>query len=674
MTITKKQLYRIIAASGILFSLALIVQMRAAILIGFAGLIFAASVISLRRKKTPTPLTDAVGALALCMIFGTAGYWITGLTAELYATGALLFAALLLYLSRNISSATLNWKFERASLFSFFEAFAYLFLLYLLFSKRTGDMLTSVWLVTSYKIFVAFILLTLFSLVHSYLRFKSYPKSVLVLRYLLISSVAAIVIVHGMGFDPFIHQAAEKVISELGVITPRTPFYIGQYVLVQAAHVITGISTARLDIMLVPLLAGITLPLFFHRFFLQAEAKRPAALVIAASLLPLGFVIMTTPHALALLIGLLTMLSLQTDESKLLPFLLALAAVCVHPLIGVPLLLITLLFHHKLQSKAVQIILFSAITLVVPIMLIAYGVLQGNPLTLQGINLAAIGTLLNPFAVPHYFLYTNPSLFLSALYVYKVWLLPVLGLVLVVLGARKRYAPTIKASLALIFSAVIVAGGIQIPGVISYEQLNYASRLLQLALLCLFPLYLYGLMKIFEWAQKRNYAPMYVLFSLSLLLAVSWYFTYPTRDAVSHYTGFVVRDADIEALNIIDKNEGGTHNYIALSNQTISAAALKVHGFAKYHETTFDGPQYFFPIPTGGPLYSYYKKMVYEKPKRAWMIDAMKYAGVKKAYFIHTNYWAPAAEIRDEAKKEADRWFTVDDQIWVYEYVLGADE
>jgi len=63
--------------------------------------------------------------------------------------------------------------------------------------------------------------------------------------------------------------------------------------------------------------------------------------------------------------------------------------------------------------------------------------------------------------------------------------------------------------------------------------------------------------------------------------------------------------------------------------------------------------------------------MVYQEPKKQWMEEAMRFAGVKKAYFVHTNYWAPAAEIRDAAKLEADNWWELyGGRVWVYEYLL----
>ena len=102
----------------------------------------------------------------------------------------------------------------------------------------------------------------------------------------------------------------------------------------------------------------------------------------------------------------------------------------------------------------------------------------------------------------------------------------------------------------------------------------------------------------------------------------------------------------------------------------MATAALHEFGFAKYFNTTA-GEQFLYSIPTGGPLYQYFRKMIYEEPKKQWMIEAMNFAHVEKAYFIHTNYWAPAAEIRDKAKLEADSWWEIDNgRVWVYEYKL----
>ena len=108
----------------------------------------------------------------------------------------------------------------------------------------------------------------------------------------------------------------------------------------------------------------------------------------------------------------------------------------------------------------------------------------------------------------------------------------------------------------------------------------------------------------------------------------------------------------------------------------MASAALSQSGFRPYYQTR-DGLQYFYSIPTGGPLYRYFSLMVYEEPKKEWMQQAMDYMQVDKAYFIHTNYWAPAAEIRDAAKQVADAWWEFGNgELWVYEYTstTGANK
>ncbi len=675
MIITKNILRTLIGATGLLLSVSIVTDVRIGMGIGFIGVVlFGFAAFKKQKNRLTSSLHNSLYALSALIILGTIGYWLVGLTDELYAVIVFLFTLSAIYASRFFTPLNISLRLKKKiCVFSIIEFVGYAILLYLLLEKRTGGMLTSVWLQTSYKIFLAFGLLTLYSLIHSWYHKRMYPAVLLVIRYVLLFSVASIVVANGMGFDPFIHQAAEKVIAEIGYIAPKTPFYIGQYVLVQFIHLITGLSIAAIDTALVPTLAGIYLPLLFLTHVKRFTAPHPATIVILASLIPLPFFIFTTPHALSLLLALFCILSLLHKRDHILPSVLALAVTCVHPLIGVPLLLVTGLFHPILQKKYISAALYIGILLAVPIMLLVYGKLSGTGVTLSSIHYAVIPSLLNPFIIPHYFFLSGAPTLLFTLYAYKIVILPIVGVILAFIGYRKSFAPLVKAAIALTFSGVIVASVITIPGVIGYEQLNYAMRLLQLAILSLFPLYLAGIQKILPILTATRFRRMLCLLCATGLLTISWYFTYPTRDAISHYTGFVVRDVDIEAIEKIDEKEHGQYNYIVLSNQVVSAAALHVHGFAKYHETV-DGQQFFFPIPTGGPLYEYFKLMVYSHPKREWMVQAMHYAGVKKAYFIHTNYWYPAAEIRDEAIEGADDWFTIDDQIWVYEYALHADE
>jgi hypothetical protein len=222
----------------------------------------------------------------------------------------------------------------------------------------------------------------------------------------------------------------------------------------------------------------------------------------------------------------------------------------------------------------------------------------------------------------------------------------------------------------LLLSAIISVGilffisifFLAFPKLLAYEQGAYASRMLDLIIILTIPFFLLGISHL---TKKR----IYICILLPLLFA-SLYITYPTRDVISYYTGVSIRDADIEAIRFIDAQAHG-EPYIVLTNQSISAAAIGMYGFNHYISTTAGTSEYFYSIPTGGPLYQYFREYVYRGYNRSSIEAAMEFAKVEKAYLIHTNYWAPAAEIRDASKVIADNWWEVGDgRVWVFEFNL----
>ena len=267
---------------------------------------------------------------------------------------------------------------------------------------------------------------------------------------------------------------------------------------------------------------------------------------------------------------------------------------------------------------------------------------------------------------------------MQILYYYRDFIKP-LCVVVIILGIFIAYKKLklknlgfwLTTVLGLILSSFILITSVKFANVISYDQRLYGTRLLDLGLILMIPFFVLALHQLFILIKKQSGRQFLIAIVFSALLLISWFFTYPTRDTISYYTGFNIRAADIGTVRTIDKRNEGKKDYIVLTNQTIATAALHEFSFAKYHET-LQGPQYFYSIPTGGPFYQYFRKMVYEEPLKKWMVEAMQFAGVKKAYFVHTNYWAPAAEIRDAAKLEADNWWELyEGRVWVYEYLLN---
>jgi len=551
-----------------------------------------------------------------------------------------------------------------------------------LLSIRFDDTLASPWTIVGPKFFALFFVSTCILLFSAFKlhKHKIIVLSATVLHYVLILSVALIVFRFGYGFDPFIHQASEQWILAHGTITPKVPYYIGQYMLVVMSHMASGISIFTLDHMLVPVGSAILLPLF--GYFSFAKKIKPQYLLPAITLLPfvpLAMFIHTTPNNLGLLIGALLAFLIwhewnhATTKTHVVGLALVGMSLVTHAFIGIPLALVyTASILLKKRQKILYLIPYPLIlSLALPLVMFFYIDISLAPFLEN--PLAAFTNFLSVFTFPHYYFFAEAPIHWQTLYGYKVLIIPA-ALYIGILGwirSKKKTAAgfLLLSGIAIFASGVLIGVTFSFTELISYEQSVYADRLLDLALVLLLPCVLFGLVQISKYLQKKRALMLVPIPILALALLVSWYFTYPTVDTVSKFRGFSVRSADIEAVQFIaDRNTDG-EEYIVLTNQTVGAAALREFSFENYLTMNDGTEQYFYSVPTGAPLYGYFRKMVYEDPQRQWMLEAMDYAGVDKAYFIHTNYWYPAAYLRDKAKPGSNQWWELGNgRVWVYEY------
>lgn len=539
-------------------------------------------------------------------------------------------------------------------------------------SRRFSDTLISPWTLFGPRFFVGALIITTLSLITLFSPKAPARRLVLALFLARAVGVATAIFAFGFGFDPVIHEAAMKTIMAAGEILPKTPYYIGEYMLILPLHTLSHISLSILHAFTVPLLFT-----FGTVMLLRARKAAYSPLSIALlALWPLSFFIQTTPNNLALLFAWFAILTLERHEPHnrldLLAILFCVASAAIHPFIGVPALIAVLtLIAHKEKRKWLYRLGATLTFLCTPLLLFANGFLAGSAPTFLSPITHPTG-LLSLFASPYWWIWDNASLLWRLLYTYRI-VLPYLIIFALLAGKKlvRGYRAEKTIAFLLVLSAIVLTS-IGLPGVIGYEQGVYASRLFTLATLFLFPCAL-ELLDILQKKYIAEHTHRIVVASIILapLLLISWYFTYPTRDAISKHTGYNIRAADIAAVHVIAERNTSTP-YIVLTNQMVSAAALKEFSFSPYYTGTDGALHYFYSIPTGGPLYQWFRHMVYDEPKRKWMVEAMRFAGVKKAYFVHTNYWAPAATIRDEAKKEADSFFDIGDgRVWVYEYTLS---
>ncbi|MEK7083878.1 MAG: hypothetical protein AAB932_01450, partial [Patescibacteria group bacterium] len=431
-----------------------------------------------------------------------------------------------------------------------------------LLSRRYGDTLISPWTILGPKFFLMFFLTS----VLLFFVFQKTPKNrinhapqgymvnlpFLVLHATLMLSVALILFKNGFGFDPFIHHAAEEWILAHGVILPKQPYYIGQYMLAILISALFHLPIASVDAGLVPIFAGILFPAMAFFAFVQ---KQYAAKLLPALLLmffiPLNFFTATTPNNLALLYAALCIFWMWyeteygTIQTHIFGLLLAGAALAVHPFIGVPLVIAYLGFlaiqaqRSKPLGVAIAVAVFLCMVFALPALFFVNAERSGDALALQS-PIATIGQFLTLFKRPFWEWIDKapiPPLQWKMLYWYKSAIKPIAVLAAIAgfFLLQKKYKEQrawyfLLCAGALFVSSFLLATTIKFPNVITYEQGVYADRLLEFSLIFLVPFFLIATNELFKKieAQKRSVPLISMLFAAILL--ISWYFTYPTRD------------------------------------------------------------------------------------------------------------------------------------------------
>ncbi|MCF7860014.1 hypothetical protein K9M09_00110 [Patescibacteria group bacterium] len=548
------------------------------------------------------------------------------------------------------------------------------------FQARTDQAIISPWTLINPWFFVAIALASItLILALSQSAASIYKKILLSFYYLSIFSVAAIIYRLGYGFDPFIHQAAISEINKYGFILPKTPYYLGQYSVIILLHKISGLSLSFLNQWLVPLSSALLLPqLIFYLF--PARTDKRMAWLSSPLILLLGFspFIMSSPQNFSYLFLIATVIFIYKHFSWPLILFTALATFAIHPLSGIPALVLAALYllpQIKIKKsysnwlKRPEII-FSGLFLT--FCLSIWAAAGFSSLKLSSYNLS----LLNPLFLNQESFYLNFVYFFINNY---FWL--ILTGAILIFFQRHRIWPSrpleqshslrlLSLAVLAAISAYLISRGFSFNNLINYEQDNYAARLPVIALILMLPLYWELFYYLVQRAYKQTKTAKIILLALSsLLITISVYASYPRFDNYFNSRGYSTAASDIEAVHLAEDRTQG-QAYIALADQQVSAGALREFGFHNRYLENNNQSIYFYPIPTGGPLYQYYLDMVYKKADRSTMLRAMDFTGVNRAYLIINKYWWASDKIIAEAKMSADYWEKLDDgKIYIFEYL-----
>ncbi|MEA3398537.1 MAG: hypothetical protein U9R06_02205 [Patescibacteria group bacterium] len=544
----------------------------------------------------------------------------------------------------------------------------------ILFFHTTGAPIISLWQVVPFYFFIIYGLATL--LLIFYASKFQYANSLLIsLHYLLSFSGALIVYKLGYGFDPFIHRATLDLIDKTGSVDPKPFYYLGQYGLITLLHKITFIPLAWLDKLLVPILSAALIPAallpVLKKWF--DNKINPALLALILLIFPFSFFIATTPQNLGylfLLLALIYGLHCKNLSSLLIIYLLALAALITHPIAGIPALLFAFLltiFYSDIRyfKKYLYYLAFIIASASLPLAFIFFENKTGA--------LHAISMLENDIiSLPDFIIPGQENFILNFIYLYGFnlktifLLLAAAGIIIAYKNKQAcRFCFIYLSMAAALFISYCFTKKIAFAYLIDYERFDFTGRILVLSLLFLLPFFLLAIQSFFYKLKEQNKIIKISFFIfITALITASLYLSYPRFDNYHNSHSYAVSQNDIDAIKWIEKNASSS-DYIVLANQQVSAAALSQFGFKKYYQNEI----FYYPIPTGGPLYQFYLDMVYKKPSRETMIAAMKLAGVSQGYFVLNEYWWAFPKILNEAKLTADSWKKfADGKIYVFSY------
>lgn len=559
--------------------------------------------------------------------------------------------------------------------------------LFLLVRSGTSSALRSPWERVPPEFFLVFFLSSLGLLLLLGEKRKNISKNILTMAHAaLIFSAALLVFDVGFGFDPFVHRATESYILEHGTITPKTPYYAGEYALMVFLARTSFISISWINKLLLPILAAVSLP-FLALWAAVARTREKSTIYrlaplapFALLLFPLSSFISTTPAGLANLFLIFMLFSAMsgTGAGKGIPAaaVFATASLVTHPLSGIPaFIFLALLLLSKIKAKKWRFALSTAAaaisSLLIPLtfVILSYFGRAGGILKLDEIWKT---NFLSLFPIPQVPFRFNFFLDIAYLYSQNLWIIVILSAVSGYFLLKKwapsaSNSPFILGSFAVFVNSILLSSLVSFPALIDYEQGAYAARLREISMLFLLPLCIFGVSWFYERAKINRATHLFALLLLPAMMTAAVYFTYPRTDKYDSTHGYNTSGSDINAVASIEADAQG-QKYIVLSNQALGAAALQEFGFRDFYDTA-KGPAYFYSVPTGGPLYPYYLKMVYEEPSREIMREAMELAGVKTGYIAISHYWTDARALTEKLSAIADKELVVDGgKIYIYRF------
>lgn len=516
-----------------------------------------------------------------------------------------------------------------------------LFNFFFLFKAQTTDATSNLWAIIDRRIFITFFLAS-FILIYTSIIYRKQPL-ILIMQILYIFFICTVVIIVfplGFGFDPFIHQSAQKYILQNEFIYPKTPYYLGQYSLVLFFSKLFFIPVVWVDKLLLPLIASFLLPVLSWMAF---EKKRYGFLGLGIMLaIPYSIFINTTPQSLANILVLFLVLLLISPVKKalskktffLITCTIALGAAVIHPIAGIPAIIFLIIF---LARRSLHPLVLIFLSLLLPGILLSQGSLRFLPL----------GKFLLPI-ISNKFIFWENGIHLYTANIAFIIIFIVIASFFTPSPALSRIRPRALSAFSILFvSSLLTLLFIDFRSLVSYERSSFGLRMLEISFYPLIPVFVGTILIFFKKLSRTRTAVPFMLL-ISFFLTGAFYSSFPHSDRFSTSKLHTLSQADIKAVTFVEEHANGAP-YVVLANQMTSAGALWKFGFSRYMNTAY-GQLYFYPIPTSSPLYPLYLNMAEGTPSQEIIHNVRNLMGVEKIYMILDSYWT---NFKSQTKKIA---------------------
>lgn len=482
------------------------------------------------------------------------------------------------------------------------------------------------------------------------------------LTLLSVSLIAPLIYKIGFGFDGFLHRASERILLTTGTLTPHPPYYIGQYTLVTWLARLLHAPIDSFDTFLVPLaVVLIPLALLFVFPWKKSETKWP--IVGASLLLSLGFAVATTPQSFAYVLGIIALclaLAVKRGAHPYAALAFAFWSTAAHPLAGLPFLGATCLLLWSTTRKKqtwrspLPWIIVGLTVLAVPAAFFVNGWHSAAHIDWHFsslFHLSAYADVWRSLIPPstHIALWADWAAFVS-------YLAPFILVALAVTACIKKTEHRASwiwltvAGAGLLLAGLFLQATGEFTFLIDYERGNYADRLFLIAQF----FFLLPALDGFSLFLQNGFKKSTTVVVTVILFLMGWqaaqaYLALPRHDATVVGHGWSVSAADEEAVRWIEENANG-QPYTVLADQSVSAAAVDAFGFKRYV-----GDVFYYPIPTGGPLYQIYLQAAADGTSRATIQKAAALGQSRIVYVVLNDYWWDADRVAEELKGIADQ-------------------